>query len=172
MAPAQPRSVGYRLTREALVFGGRTPTMTDAAVACGRAVIGDPALVRGPVAGELARATRRADARLADAIDRVKTARGDLTLIAVGGGSILVPDRLPGVSEVIRPDHFDAANAIGAAIAAVSGQVDRIFHLGARRPDRRAGRGARARRASAPSAPARIRTPSRSSRSRRSRWPT
>ena len=126
-----PRSVGYRLTREALVFGGRTPTMTDAAVACGRAVIGDPALVRGPVAEELALATRCADARLADAIDRVKTARGDLTLIAVGGGSILVPDRLPGVSEVIRPDHFDAANAIGAAIAAVSGQVDRIFHLGA-----------------------------------------
>jgi hypothetical protein len=105
--------------------------MTDAAVACGRAVIGDPALAQGPVAEELARATRRADARLADAIDRVKTARGDLALIAVGGGSILVPDRLPGVSQVIRPEHFDAANAIGAAIAAVSGQVDRIFHLGA-----------------------------------------
>jgi len=46
------------------------------------------------------------------------------------GGSILVPDDIPGVSEVIRPDHFDAANAIGAAIASVSGNVDRIFHLG------------------------------------------
>ncbi len=67
---------------------------------------------------------------LADAIDRVKTAKGDLTLIAVGGGSILIPDELPGVSEVIRPDHFDAANAIGAAIASVSGQIDRIFHFG------------------------------------------
>jgi hypothetical protein len=38
---------------------------------------------------------------------------------------------MPGVSEVIRPEHFDAANAIGAAIASVSGNVDRIFHLGA-----------------------------------------
>ena len=60
----------------------------------------------------------------------MKTAKGDLTLIAVGGGSILIPDGLPGVSEVVRPEHFDAANAIGAAIAAVSGQVDRIFHFG------------------------------------------
>jgi len=34
------------------------------------------------------------------------------------------------VSEVVRPEHFDAANAVGAAIAAVSGQVDRIFHFG------------------------------------------
>jgi len=62
----------------------------------------------------------------------VKTAKGDRTLIAVGGGSILIPDRLPGISEVIRPETFDAANAVGAAIASVSGQVDRIFHLGAR----------------------------------------
>ena len=67
---------------------------------------------------------------LADAIDRVKTSREDRPLIAVGGGSILVADKIPGVSEVIRPEHFDAANAVGAAIASVSGQIDRIFHLG------------------------------------------
>jgi hypothetical protein len=67
---------------------------------------------------------------LADAIDRVKTSREDRPLIAVGGGSILVPDRIAGVSEIIRPEHFDAANAVGAAIASVSGQVDRIFHYG------------------------------------------
>jgi hypothetical protein len=48
----------------------------------------------------------------------------------VGGGSPLVPDRLPGVSEILRPDHHDVANAIGAAIASVSGQVDRIFQPG------------------------------------------
>jgi hypothetical protein len=41
-----------------------------------------------------------------------------------------VPDELPGVSEVLRPEHFDVANAIGAAIASVSGEVDRIVHLG------------------------------------------
>jgi N-methylhydantoinase A/oxoprolinase/acetone carboxylase beta subunit len=72
----------------------------------------------------------RADEMLADAIDRVKTSREDRPLVAVGGGSILVPERLPGISEIHRPAHHDVANAIGAAIASVSGEVDRIFHLG------------------------------------------
>jgi N-methylhydantoinase A/oxoprolinase/acetone carboxylase beta subunit len=124
-----PQSVGYRLADEALVFGGAVPTLTDGAVAAGRARLGDAAATGGQ-RRLLDAAIDRADAMLADAIDRVKTAKGDRELIVVGGGSILVPDDLPGVSEVIRPDHFDAANAIGAAIASVSGQVDRIFHTG------------------------------------------
>ncbi|MGZ4124989.1 MAG: hydantoinase/oxoprolinase N-terminal domain-containing protein [Actinomycetota bacterium] len=125
-----PGSVGYRLTEEALVFGGEVPTLTDAAVANGRASIGD----RGRTAGRedvLARALAAAETMLADAVDRVKTSREPRPLIAVGGGSVLVPEEIPGVSEVHRPDHFDVANAIGAAIASVSGEVDRIVHLGA-----------------------------------------
>jgi N-methylhydantoinase A/oxoprolinase/acetone carboxylase beta subunit len=124
-----PRSVGYRLTRQALVFGGTMPTLTDSAVAAGRADLGD---VGGTSRYRrmLADALARADVMLAEAIDRVKTSKEDRPLVAVGGGSILVPDRIPGISEVIRPEHFDTANAVGAAIASVSGQVDRIFHLG------------------------------------------
>jgi N-methylhydantoinase A/oxoprolinase/acetone carboxylase beta subunit len=124
-----PHSVGYLLQRDALVFGGKVPTLTDGAVATGRASLGDPRLASSYRA-LLAEAVAQADVMLSDAIDRMKTAKGDRALIAVGGGSILVPDRIPGVSEVIRPEHFDAANAVGAAIASVSGQVDRIFHLG------------------------------------------
>jgi N-methylhydantoinase A/oxoprolinase/acetone carboxylase beta subunit len=124
-----PRSVGYRLVEEALVFGGGTPTLTDGAVATGRAMLGDSGLV-GRHRRLLENAIVRADQMLADAIDRVKTSKEDRALIAVGGGSILVPDDIPGVSEVVRPEHFDAANAIGAAIASVSGNVDRIFHIG------------------------------------------
>jgi N-methylhydantoinase A/oxoprolinase/acetone carboxylase beta subunit len=124
-----PRSVGFRLQQEALVFGGGTATLTDSAVAAGRAKLGDPGLAAGQ-AGLLTEALAHADIALADAIDRMKTTRDDCPLIAVGGGSILIPDRIPGVSEVIRPEHFDTANAVGAAIASVSGQIDRIFHLG------------------------------------------
>ena len=124
-----PQSVGYQLTHEGLVFGGSTPTLTDAAVACGRADLGDASRTAAH-RDVLTEAIRRSDAMLADAIDRVKTSREDRPLIAVGGGSILVPDQLAGVSEIHRPDHFDVANAIGAAIASVSGDVDRIFHLG------------------------------------------
>jgi N-methylhydantoinase A/oxoprolinase/acetone carboxylase beta subunit len=130
-----PRSVGYLIQQESLVFGGTTPTLTDSAVAAGRADLGGA--VNGGGTGRTGRYRRlltealaRSDVMLAEAIDRVKTSKEDRPLIAVGGGSILVPDRIPGVSEIVRPEHFDAANAVGAAIASVSGQVDRIFHLG------------------------------------------
>jgi N-methylhydantoinase A/oxoprolinase/acetone carboxylase beta subunit len=124
-----PRSVGYRLPEEALIFGGSTATLTDCAVAAGRTALGNAAQI-GSQRARLTEALARADVMLAEAIDRMKTSRDARPLIAVGGGSILVPDAIPGVSEIIRPEHFDAANAVGAAIASVSGQVDRIFHVG------------------------------------------
>jgi N-methylhydantoinase A/oxoprolinase/acetone carboxylase beta subunit len=43
-----PHSVGYRLTEAALVFGGRTITATDCAVAAGIADIGEKALAKVP----------------------------------------------------------------------------------------------------------------------------
>ena len=125
-----PESVGYRILEEALVFGGSTPTLTDAGVAGHRFVLGDRSALdqHGPL---LAAAIARSDAMLADAIDRVKTSREAVTLVAVGGGAPLVPEDLAGTSEVLRPEHSDVANAIGAAIASVSGEVDRVFHPGA-----------------------------------------
>jgi N-methylhydantoinase A/oxoprolinase/acetone carboxylase beta subunit len=57
----------------------------------------------------------------------MKTEAGDVPLVAVGGGAFLVPDRLEGVSRVVRVAHGDCANAVGAAIAQVSGEVDQIF---------------------------------------------
>jgi N-methylhydantoinase A/oxoprolinase/acetone carboxylase beta subunit len=125
-----PESVGYRILEEALVFGGSTPTLTDAGVSAGRFALGDPSALANH-RDRLAAAIVRSDAMLADAIDRVKTSREPVTLVAVGGGAPLVPEDLPGTSEVLRPDHSDVANAIGAAIATVSGEVDRVFHLGA-----------------------------------------
>jgi len=125
-----PQSVGYRILEEALVFGGSTPTLTDAGVAARRFALGDRSALdhRGPL---LAAAIARSDATLADAVDRVKTSREAVTLVAVGGGAPLVPEDLAGTSEVLRPDHSEVANAIGAAIASVSGEVDRVFHPGA-----------------------------------------
>jgi N-methylhydantoinase A/oxoprolinase/acetone carboxylase beta subunit len=124
-----PRSVGYRLTTAARVFGGDTLTMTDIAVAAGMSHLGDPNRVCD-LAPELVEQARGVALQLlAEGIDRVKTSSADVPVIAVGGGSVLVPDHLPGVSAVVRPEHFDCANAIGAAIAQVSGEVDRIWHL-------------------------------------------
>jgi hypothetical protein len=41
----------------------------------------------------------------------------------------LVGEKLAGASQVIRPDYADVANAIGAAIAQVGGQVDKLYSL-------------------------------------------
>src|SRR6185437_11281385 len=70
-----------------------------------------------------------ADARrkLEETIDRMKTEARDVPLVAVGGGAFLVPERLAGVSEIIRVPHGDCANAVGAAIAQVSGEADQVF---------------------------------------------
>jgi N-methylhydantoinase A/oxoprolinase/acetone carboxylase beta subunit len=64
---------------------------------------------------------------LESAIDRLKTQADSIPLIAVGGGAFLVPKVLAGVSEVIVVEHHDVANAIGAAIAQISGEVDQVF---------------------------------------------
>lgn len=126
-----PESVGYRLRDEALVFGGATATLSDAAVAGGRAAFGDPAAVAGHE-DLLAAALAKADDLVSVATDQIKTARGPVPLVAVGGGSVILPDTIPGVERIIRPEDYDVANAIGAAIASVSGQVDKVFKLAGR----------------------------------------
>lgn len=122
-----PDSVGYEITRRALCFGGDTLTLTDIAVARGMR-LHDRETVTPQVTPELAEsvsvATREVMAR---ALDRMRTTADPVTVIAVGGGSFLVPDDLPGALEVLRPPHHEVANAVGAAIAEVSGEVDRIF---------------------------------------------
>lgn len=124
-----PDSVSFRLTDEALVFGGDVPTLTDAAVAARRMTLGDPGRTRGP--SELLRAALAvADARIADAVDRMKTAPDDVPLVVVGGAASLVPDRIPGAVQVHRPALAGCANAIGAAIATASGQVEHVVDLG------------------------------------------
>ncbi|MEV4220048.1 MULTISPECIES: hydantoinase/oxoprolinase N-terminal domain-containing protein [unclassified Nonomuraea] len=118
-----PRSVGYRLTAEALVFGGGTLTATDLAVAAGQAVVGDPARVTGV---DHERPLKSIAERVAEAVDRMRTSAAPLPVVLVGGGSILVGE-LPGFADVRRPDHYEVANAVGAAIAQVGGEVDRVF---------------------------------------------
>jgi N-methylhydantoinase A/oxoprolinase/acetone carboxylase beta subunit len=122
-----PASVGYRLTEQALVFGGDVLTVTDIAVAAGLIDLGDRARVASLPAALLNAALARIRAMLEEGVDRMKTEAGDAPLIAVGGGSFLVPAGLAGVSELLNVPHQAVANAVGAAIAQVSGEVDQIF---------------------------------------------
>ena len=122
-----PASVGYRLTEEALVFGGDVLTVTDIAVAAGLIDLGDRTRVAALDRVTVNDALARIRAMIEEGVDRMKTDAGDIPLIAVGGGSFLVPPRLAGVSEVVNVPHQAVANAVGAAIAQVSGEVDQIF---------------------------------------------
>jgi N-methylhydantoinase A/oxoprolinase/acetone carboxylase beta subunit len=124
-----PDSVGYELPSQALVFGGETLTASDLAVAGGRASFGDPAAVAGLDAGLVQRGLAVAERMLAETVDRMKTSPDPIPVVVVGGGSVLLGDSLPGASRLIRPDHFAVANAIGAAIAQVGGEVERVFSL-------------------------------------------
>jgi N-methylhydantoinase A/oxoprolinase/acetone carboxylase beta subunit len=122
-----PMSVGYRLTEQALVFGGDVLTVTDVAVAAGLIDLGDRARVGSLPAALVREALARIGAMIEEGVDRMKTDAGETPLIAVGGGAFLVPTRLAGVSEVLNVPHQAVANAVGAAIAQVSGEVDQIF---------------------------------------------
>jgi N-methylhydantoinase A/oxoprolinase/acetone carboxylase beta subunit len=122
-----PRSVGYRLVEDSLVFGGGTLTATDVAVAAGLTDLGDRRRVADLPADGVKTALARIHAMIDEGVDRMKTDAREEPLIAVGGGCFLVPERLPGVSEVVHVRHQAVANAVGAAIAQVSGEVDQIF---------------------------------------------
>lgn len=122
-----PESVGHRLTAEALCFGGSTLTLSDVAKGGGLASFGtepvdiDDELVK--------RALAEVNSMLEQGVDRMKLSRSPQPVIAVGGGSMLVPKQLDGAAEVVRPPDFDVANAIGAAIASVSAEIDRLFTI-------------------------------------------
>lgn len=122
-----PESVGYRLTRDALVFGGDRLTATDIAVAAGLVELGSSSAVAQLSPGEVDWAMGRFRSLIEEGVDRMKIDAKPLPLLAVGGGAFLVPNALPGISEVVRVPHYDVANAVGAAIAQVSGEVDRVF---------------------------------------------
>lgn len=123
-----PDSLGFRLLQRARTFGGLDLCATDIAVARGYITLGDREKVRDIDSSLIDWFLGHVQGLFEETVDRLKTEAGDIPLVAVGGGAFLVPKRLKGVSEVVMVDHHDVANAIGAAIAQISGEVDQVFH--------------------------------------------
>ncbi|ACA88368.1 hydantoinase/oxoprolinase family protein [Shewanella woodyi] len=123
-----PQSVGYLLKEKAISFGGDILTATDCALTRDPTFIHEakPELVRLKAA-QLTPINQAINRLISQGIDEIKTSRVKVPLILVGGGHILVHETPSGISKIIRPQYAEVANAIGASIGMVSGDIDQIF---------------------------------------------
>ena len=122
-----PDSVGYQITERALCFGGDTMTATDIAVRLGHVKLGDPALTQVIPQATAEAAAAEIQRLLADAIDKMKTSAEPVDLILVGGGAVIVTAKLAGTATTYQSPLGGVANAIGATIAQVGGQAEKLY---------------------------------------------
>jgi N-methylhydantoinase A/oxoprolinase/acetone carboxylase beta subunit len=122
-----PDSVGFKLDKESIIFGGKTLTASDIAVASGDASFGKKENVEYLSDDLVDVVQSKIKDMIEDGIDRVKLNKDNVPVILVGGGSILVSGNLKGASDVLIPKHSDVANAIGASLAQAGGEIDKIY---------------------------------------------
>ncbi|MBM7573450.1 hydantoinase/oxoprolinase family protein [Aquibacillus albus] len=126
-----PDSVGYNIMTESIAFGGDTLTATDCLLASGLVTIDSPTCDPNRLQSLNQKTVKKAISVITEkvsvSVDKIKTKNDPLPVVLVGGGSILIPGDIEGASKVIRPNYSDCANAIGAAIAQVSGEIDKIY---------------------------------------------
>lgn len=122
-----PDSVGYMITEKAKVFGGDVVTATDIAVKLGMVTLGNPELVADIPEEDASKALNAIRKLLNDGIDQMKTSSEAIKVILVGGGSIVAPTDLSGVSAVETNKHGGVANAIGATIAQIGGEFEKMY---------------------------------------------
>ncbi|KAL2281723.1 hypothetical protein FJTKL_11403 [Diaporthe vaccinii] len=67
-----------------------------------------------------------------DSVTASKTKVEDATVLLVGGGSFILPDRIEGTDSVVRPPFYQVANAVGAAIGKISSTFDKLIKPGDR----------------------------------------
>lgn len=124
-----PKSVGFRILEEALMFGGNTLTMSDVATKVGKAFPENIDKLSDLDINFCEKIYVDVKEKLENIIDQMKTDRNDVTVVLTGGGSLICPNELNGVSEIILPPHYKSANAVGASLGQISGEVDKVFSL-------------------------------------------
>ena len=121
-----PQSVGHNLVTEGLSFGGSVLTATDILVAAGKADVGPDQKPVSLPEEIVANGLRTIQETLNIGIEKMMPSSDPLPVILVGGGAILVSEKLDAASEMHCPEHSGVANAIGAAIAQIGGEVERL----------------------------------------------
>lgn len=132
-----PDSVGFRLKEKALSFGGECCTLTDYAIAENKLSIDGVdknklflrLAANGILLNDLAEIKEIISVKTGHLIDALKTSKKDIPVVLVGGGAPLINQQLEGVSQLIIPEHYEVANAFGAAISKVIGQAEAIVNI-------------------------------------------
>lgn len=127
-----PDSVGYNIVNKAKIFGGDVETVSDDAAKLKRAFSNHYDLVKDIHEDWATNVIEKINQVIANALDQMKLKNINVPLILTGGGSFLIDNHIKGISKVYRPDHYDAANAVGAALGQVSGNINRIYNFGDR----------------------------------------
>lgn len=132
-----PVSVGNQLQQSAKCFGGNVLTVTDIAVAKGRLIgFGNKELLKDVPKAVIDSADEIIHHKLADMINAIymyADSVDNLCVILVGGGSTLFDiDKLRklldrSIANVVIPELAASANAIGAAIAMINGQYNKVY---------------------------------------------
>lgn len=126
-AQVGPRSLGHRLVQEGLVFGGSTLTATDILVAAGRMHIGDLAGVRHVSPATIDAATAKMREKLLAGVEKMQSSAAPVAIVLVGGGAALAEKPLADAGQVLAPEHSEVANAIGAAVAQIGAEEERLL---------------------------------------------
>lgn len=132
-----PESVALELTRRALLFGGDTLTATDIVAASELRApsddyplkgLGNPDHLQHLTLESIGNAKARMRQMIEELVDRTKVQKGDIDVLIVGGGAIVIDtdNPLSGVRAVRKVKGGEVANAVGAAISRVSGVVDTV----------------------------------------------
>ncbi|KEF51868.1 uncharacterized protein A1O9_12206 [Exophiala aquamarina CBS 119918] len=124
-----PLSVGHLLTSESQCFGGPVLTATDIVVSSGlgHQVKGHGFKLQDLDENLVKLARQNIRNQIENGIDIMKTSDLPVVLLLVGGGSIILLDQIQNVAHCLQPAFSDVANAVGAAIAKISGDVDTII---------------------------------------------
>jgi N-methylhydantoinase A/oxoprolinase/acetone carboxylase beta subunit len=124
-----PNSCAHELFIKACVFGGDTLTLTDCAISAGTLDIsGANKSLIGISKSEAQVVLSKAQEEISDLITRIKGPHKDLPVILVGGGAALF-NKNSFLDQCEIPEHFDVANAYGAACARIAATIDTVISL-------------------------------------------
>ncbi|EXJ81595.1 hypothetical protein A1O1_07659 [Capronia coronata CBS 617.96] len=132
-----PDSVALELLQKARLFGGDVLTSTDIVAASELRSptghnplegMGDPNNLNDVTPELIKNAKAKMRKIIEELVDRTKVQKGDVDVLIVGGGAIVidVDEPLAGVRAVRKVKGGEVANAVGAAISRVSGVVDTV----------------------------------------------